>query len=157
MARFAQQYVREDLEWTPEAAEAWQPAHLAKQELDLIRKEVQYVLAAMTCATRQHTLTDRRQLAQALAHLRTMRRLWTALLIPGTLEPDGEHKLPPAALRQGATFNVRDWSFARQRRAEAHRAQYVTLAWQKNEARHANRIATYYNTDIRGLLAIFGK
>lgn len=157
MARFAEQYVRQDLEWTPDALEQWTPAVLAKHELGVIRAEIQIVLAAMTSPARQHTLTDRSQLSKSLSHLRRMRSLWSCLLVPGTVEPTGENQLPASAIRQGVTFNVRDWSFARQRRAEGHRAQYVTVAWQKNAARNANRIATYYTTDIKGLLAIFGK
>lgn len=159
MARFADQYVREDLKWAEDALEAWTPAVLATHELGLLRNEVQVILAAMTSPARKHTLTDRRQLQQGLAHLRRMRGFWEALLVPGTVLDTGEHKLPAAAVRQGVTFNVRDWTFARQRRAESHRVQFVTVARQKPpyHNRAANRIATYYTLDIQGVMAVRGR
>lgn len=159
MTRFADQYVNPKVAWAPRAVAEWSPEVLAKAELVRVRTDIQVVLASIINPDRRSDLTDQRQLAQALAHLRKMRALWSTLLVPGTVESDGEHKLPAEAISQAGTFNVRDWTFGRERQAIANREQYVTVARQKENTRDrvANRIATYYNTDIQGLLAIRGK
>lgn len=157
--RFTDQYVDLKLAWSPKAVAAWGPPQLARAELGDVRESVQRVLAAMTCPDRRTDLTDQRQLAQALTHLRRLRALWATILEVGVVEPTGENQLPPWALQEADTFNVREWTFSRERLAITRRSQYVTVARQKDSTtnRMANRIATYYNTDIQGLLIIRGK
>jgi hypothetical protein len=158
VTRYADKWVDTELNWSQAAVNVWQPDTLARQELSVIRVEVQEVLAAITCSTRTD-MHDRKQLSLALAHLRRMRSLWTALLIPGTTEPTGEHQIPAPILRQAPTYSVRDWSFARERRATRNRVQYVTVARQHKvyKDRLANRLATYYTKDIEGVLEVRGK
>lgn len=159
VTRFTEQYINPELEWPAKAVEAWTVVELAKEELEVIRIDVQVVLASIMNPDRRSTFTDHRQLAQALSHLRKMRTFWSTLLVPGTTEPTGENQLPPEALKGAGTFSVRDWTFSRERRAESRRNQYVTVACQKaaTKDRVANRIATYFNTDIKGVQAIRGK
>lgn len=157
--RFAEQYVDPRLEWPAARLAEWSPHALATEELAQIREEVQVVLAAITNPDRPTSTTDRRQLSQALAHLRKMRALWAAVLIPGTVLPTGENKLPSWTKVQSRVFTVRDWTFSRERRAVERRAQYVTVARQipAHKDRMANRLATYYNTDVAGVLEIAGR
>lgn len=159
LTRYADQYDKPDLRWTLDALEAWNPGVLAREELAVIRGEIRVVLAAATTARRQLTLGDKAQLAQALKHLRTMRSLWSALLPPGTTEPHGENFIPEFARKLGEVWSVREWTFARGRRAIANRNQYVTVARQIPQFadRPANRIATYYTKDLAGVIAIRGK
>lgn len=158
MTRYADQYDKPDLRVSLDVLEAWTPEVLAREELGHIRSEVQVVLAAITSVKRRQTIQDQAQLAQALSHLRRMRTLWCGFVVNTKQEPDGEGFLPREALRQGAVWSVRDWTFARGRRAIARRDQYVTIARQipKYSDRPANRIATYFSTDLNGVVTIRG-
>lgn len=159
MARVSERYYDSKLEWAPSLIEMWEPRFLAEAELEQIMEDVQIVIACS--ASKVNTsLSDERQLAMALRHLRKMRTCWTTMLPPGTNVQTGEQLLPRTAFAQAATFSVREWCFARERRATRRRAEYVTVAVQKagdGHQRHANRIATMFTTDIKGLMAIRGK
>lgn len=158
MARFYEQYLDPSLAWPPGKLESWTPEVLAEEELDEIRSCVQTIIAAMTNHERRTSLSDQRQLTQALTLMRRMRTLWSALLTPGRVLPTGEASIPVTLIRQSLTYNVRDWTFGRERRAVHRRKEFTTVSRQAEvHARYTNRIITYYSTEIDGLLNIRGK
>lgn len=159
LTRVSDSYYDPSLEWDDLAIAAWEPRELAEVELEQIMEDIQIVIAC-TVSRQNPSFSDERQLNLALRHLRKMRSDWTTMLPPGTNVPTGEHILPRSAITLAATFSVREWCFARERRAFNRRAEFVTVAVQKagtGHRRHANRIATFFSTDIKGLLAIRGK